>query len=77
MGFHCSSNNTIPFFTTVAENLPIHMSDNEVEIVDNELDVKFSKNKEEIEYKSASETSLDTDFDEEDNKFQAPLIVPP
>ncbi len=33
-------------------------------------------NEEEIEYYSASEMNLDSDFNEEDDEFQAPLIVP-
>ncbi len=33
-------------------------------------------NEEEIEYNSASKTSLDSDFDEEDDEFQAPLVIP-
>ncbi len=66
----------------MAENLPIHMSDDEKEVVDNKSDVSaLSDNEEkieyekEIEYESVSETSLDCDFNEEDGKFQVPLIV--
>ncbi len=52
------------------------MSNNEEEIIDDESDVReLSDNKEEIEHDSASETNLDSDFDEEDDKFQAPLVV--
>ncbi len=61
----------------MAENLPIHMSnDDKEEIVDNESVVsKLSDKEEEIEYDSASEPSLDSNFNEDD-KFQAPLVVP-
>ncbi len=60
----------------MAENLPVHMSDNE-EIIDNESDVSELSDKEEkTEYDSASEMSSDFDFDEENDKFQAPLVVP-
>ncbi len=53
------------------------MSDNKEEIGDNELDVsKLSNNAEEIEYDSKSETSLNSYFDEEDDEFQTPLVVP-
>ncbi len=61
----------------MAENLPVHMSDDEEEIVDNKSDLsELSNNEKEIQYESVSETSLDSDFDEEDDKFQAPLVVP-
>ncbi len=61
----------------MAENLPVHKSDDEDEIIDNDLKVsKFSDNEERIEYSSASEMSLDSDFDQDDDKFQAPLVVP-
>ncbi len=54
----------------MAENLSIHMSDNEEENVDNKSDVnELSDNEEKIEYDSASEMSLDSDFDEEDDEF--------
>ncbi len=53
------------------------MSDNEEDIVDNESDVsELPDNEEEIDYDSVSETSLDSNFDEEDNEFKAPLVVP-
>ncbi len=58
----------------MAENLPIHTSDNEKEIIDSESDVSELSNNEEVEYDSASETSLD--FDKEEDEFQAPLVVP-
>ncbi len=59
----------------MAENLSVHMSDDEEENVDNKSDVsELSSNEEEIEYKSASKTSLNSDFDEEDDEFQAPLV---
>ncbi len=52
------------------------MSDDEKEIMDNESDVsELSDNKEETEYDLATEMSLDSDFDEEDDEFQA-LLVP-
>ncbi len=58
----------------MAENLPIHMSDEE-EIVDNESEVsELSNNDEEIEYDPVSEKSLDPEFDEEDDELQAPLV---
>ncbi len=53
ISFHCSSNNTIPFFT-MAPNLPIHMSEDKEEIVNNESHAsELSGNEEEIEYDSA------------------------
>ncbi len=53
------------------------MSEDEEKIVDNKSDVsELSNNEEEIEYYSASETSLDYEFDEEYDEFQAPLVVP-
>ncbi len=52
----------------MAKNLPVHVSDDEEEIL--------SDNKEEIEYDSVSEMSLDFNFDEEDDEFQASLVVP-
>ncbi len=53
------------------------MSDDEEQIIDNKLDVsELSHNEEEIEYDSASEMSFVSDFDEEDDEFQAPLVVP-
>ncbi len=59
----------------MAEKLPVHMSDDE-EIINNESDVsELSDNEEEIEYNSVSETSLDSNFDEEDGKFLALLVV--
>ncbi len=59
----------------MVENLPTHMSNDKREIVDNESNVSIlSNNKEEIEYDPASKTSLDSNFDEEDGKFQAPLV---
>ncbi len=61
----------------MVENLPVHKSDDEEEIVDNKSDVsQLSNNAEEIEYDSVSEMSSDSNFDEEDDKFQAPLVVP-
>ncbi len=61
----------------MTKNLPIHMSAKEEEIIDNESHVsELSDNEEEIEYDSVSETSLDSDFDEEDDKFQTPHVVP-
>ncbi len=61
----------------MAESLPIHMSDDEEEIIDNESDIsELSNNDEETEYDSASEMSLDSDFNEDDDVFQAPLVVP-
>ncbi len=61
----------------MAENLPFHMSDDKEKIIDNESDVsKLSNNEEETEYDSVSEMSLDSDLNEEDDKFQAPLVVP-
>ncbi len=59
----------------MAENLPVHMSNNEEEIIDNELDLsELFNNEEEIQYDSAWETRLDSDVDEVDDKFQAPLV---
>ncbi len=54
----------------------MHISYNEEEIVvcDNESDVSKLTDNEEVEYDSVLETSLDANFDEEDDKFQAPLI---
>ncbi len=72
ISFHCSSNNTISFFT-MAENLPIHMYDNEEKMIDNES-YELSDNEEEIEYDSTSVMSSDSDFNEND-EFQAPLVV--
>ncbi len=47
----------------MAENLPIHMSDDEEEIVDNKWDVnELSDNEEEIEYDTVSETNLDSNL---------------
>ncbi len=61
----------------MAENLPVHMSDDKEEIVNNESYVsELSDNEEKIEYDSASETSLDSDFDEEGDDFQTPFVVP-
>ncbi len=51
------------------ENLPVHVSDDKEEIIDNESDVSNSSNSEE-------EIELDFDSDKEDDKFQASLIVP-
>ncbi len=52
----------------MAENLPIHMSDDEEEIVHIKSDVKeLSDNEEEIGYDSTSETSLDSNFNVEDD----------
>ncbi len=52
------------------------MSDDEEEIIDNKSDVReLFDNEEEIEHDSASETSLDSDFNEDD-KFQVSLVVP-
>ncbi len=42
---------------------------------DNESNVGEYSNNEEIEYDSSSKTSLDSNFDEDD-EFQAPLVVP-
>ncbi len=59
----------------MVENLPLHISTNEEEIVYNKLDLsKLSDNEAEIEYDSGSETSLDSNSDE-DEEFQAPLVV--
>ncbi len=56
------------------------MLDEEEQIVNNKSDVsKLFNNEEEIEeieYDAASKTSLNSDFDEEDDKFQTPLVVP-
>ncbi len=61
----------------MAENLTVHISDDEEEIVDNKSNVsEFSNNEEDTEYDSVTETSLDSDLHEEDNKFQAPLLIP-
>ncbi len=60
----------------MVENLPVRMSDDEEEMVDIKSYVsKLSDHEGEIEYESASEMSLDYDFNEEDDKFQAPLVV--
>ncbi len=70
VSFYCSSSNTIPFFTMV-KILPVHMSNDDEETIDNKSKVSaLSGNEEEIEYDSASETNLDSDFNEED-EFQA------
>ncbi len=54
----------------MAKNLSVYMFDDEEEIVDNKLDVsELSNNEEEIEYNSALETSLDSNFNEEDDEL--------
>ncbi len=54
----------------MAGNLPIHMSDDEEEIVDNESYAsELSDNEKEIEHDSVSEMRLDSNFHEEDDEF--------
>ncbi len=47
-------------------------------IVNSESNVSdlYNNNEKESEYDLVSETSLDSDFDEEDDEFQEPLVVP-